>query len=79
MNVRSPDQTTCAAFWVKGIADTLEAAGLGIHALFKGAGLEQAALSDADARFPTEGISLLWQLAVTRSGNPQLGWRIRAW
>ena len=55
MNVRSPDQTTCAAFWVKGIADTLEAAGLDIHALFKAVGLEQAALSDADARFPTEG------------------------
>ena len=32
-----------------------------------------AALSDADARFPTEGISLLWRLAVTRSGNPAIG------
>jgi AraC-like DNA-binding protein len=30
-------------------------------------------MSDADARFPTEGISLLWQLAVTRSGNPAIG------
>ena len=73
MNERSADQTTCAAFWVKGIADTLEAAGLDTHALFEEAGLELAALSDADARFPTEGISLLWQLAVTRSGNPAIG------
>jgi AraC-like DNA-binding protein len=70
---RSADQTTCAAFWVKSIAETLEAAGLDTHALFEEAGLELAAMSDADARFPTEGISLLWQLAVTRSGNPAIG------
>ena len=62
MSEKRADQTTCAAFWVKGIAETLEAAGL-----------ELTALSDADARFPTEGISLLWQLAVTHSGNPAVG------
>jgi len=73
MNVKSADQTTCAAFWVKSIAETLEAAGLDTHALFEQAGLERAAMSDADARFPTEGISLLWQLAATRSGNPAIG------
>jgi AraC-like DNA-binding protein len=67
------DQTSCAAFWVKGIAETLEAVGLDVHALFEEAGLELAALSDADARFPTESISLLWQLAVTRSGDPAIG------
>jgi AraC-like DNA-binding protein len=32
-----------------------------------------AALNDPDARFPTEKISVLWQLAVTRSGNPAIG------
>ena len=73
MNVKSADQTTCAAFWVKSIAETLEAAGLDTHALFEQAGLERAAMSDADARFPTEGISRLWQLAATRSGNPAIG------
>ena len=73
MRQEKGDQTSCAAFWVKGIAETLEAAGLDIHALFAEAGLELAALSDADARFPTEGISLLWQLSVTRSGNPAIG------
>ena len=73
MNERRADQTTCAAFWVKGITETLEAAGLDIDALFAEAGLELAVLSDADARFPTEGISHLWQLAVTRSGNPAIG------
>ena len=62
MNETSAGQTTCAAFWVKGIAETLEAAGLDIPALFEEAELELAALSDADARFPTEGISLLCNL-----------------
>src|SRR5215468_6951827 len=73
MNETSAGQTTCAAFWVKDIAETLEAAGLDIPALFEEAELELAALSDADARFPTEGISRLWQLAATRSGNPAIG------
>src|SRR5215472_18939967 len=73
MNETSAGQTTCAAFWVKGIAETLEAAGLDIPALFEEAQLELAALSDADARFPTEGNSRLWQLAATRSGNPAIG------
>src|SRR5215471_11668809 len=73
MNETSAGQTTCAAFWVKGIAETLEAAGLDIPALFEVAELELAALSNADARFPTEGISRLWQIAATRSGNPAIG------
>ena len=73
MKQEKADQTSCAAFWVKGIAETLEAAGLDIDVLFEEAGLELAALSDADARFPTEGISLLWQFAVARSGNPAIG------
>jgi len=67
------DQTSCAAFWVKGVADTLKAVGLDVPALFKEAALELATLDDPDARFPTEGLSLLWQLAMTRSNNPAIG------
>src|SRR5215831_8466539 len=67
------DQHSCAAFWVKGIAETLKAGGLDVPALLDEAGLDMAALSDPDARFPTERVSLLWQLAVARSGNPAIG------
>jgi AraC-like DNA-binding protein len=67
------DQHTCAAFWVKGVAETLKAAGFDVAALLDEAGLDMAALSDPDARFPTERVSLLWQLAVARSGNPAIG------
>ena len=67
------DQHSSAAFWVKGIAETLKAGGLDVTALLDEAGLDAAALSDPDARFPTERVSLLWQLAVARSGNPAIG------
>lgn len=73
MTRENPDQHTCAAFWVKGVADTFRAEGLDINTLFDEAGLELAALNDPDARFPTEKLSLLWQLAVTHSGNPAIG------
>jgi AraC-like DNA-binding protein len=67
------DQHSCAAFWVRGVAETLKAGGLHVAALLDEAGLDAAALSDPDARFPTESVSLLWQLAVARSGNPAIG------
>src|SRR5262249_54927656 len=67
------DQHNTAGFWVKGVADGLKAAGLDVDALPDEAGLDTAALSDPDSRFPTERVSLLWQLAVARSGNPTIG------
>src|SRR5215475_15270515 len=73
MTGKNGDQHSAAAFWVKGVAETLKAAGLDVAALFDEAGLDAAALSDPDSRFPTERVSLLWQLAVARSGNPAIG------
>jgi len=67
------DQHNTAGFWVKGVADALKAAGLDVDALLHEAGLDTAALSDPDSRFPTQRVSLLWQLAVARSGNPTIG------
>src|SRR5262249_45717354 len=66
-------QQKTAAFWIRGIAETLKAGGLDVAALFDEAALDMAALSDPDFRFPTERVSLLWQLAVERSGNPAIG------
>ena len=73
MTGRSGDQHSCAAFWVKGVAEALKAEGLDVAALFDEAGLDMEALSDSDSRFPTQRVSLLWQLAVARSGNPAIG------
>jgi hypothetical protein len=60
------DQRSSAAFWVKGVVETLKAGGLDVAALLDEVGIDAAALSDPDARFPTESVSLLWQLAVAR-------------
>jgi AraC-like DNA-binding protein len=73
MTTKQGDQHSCAAFWVRGIAEMLNAQGLDVAALFDEAGLETVALSDPDSRFPTEKVSLLWELAVARSGNPTIG------
>jgi AraC-like DNA-binding protein len=66
-------QASCAAFWVKGIAEALELEGLDLAALFDEASLDLAALNDPDARFASDSVNLLWRRAVARSGNPTLG------
>jgi len=61
---------TTSAAWVSGIVNMLESQGLDVRALFDELGMDMSALSRAEARFPTEKVSLLWQLAAARSGNP---------
>lgn len=68
-----PHQSSCAAFWVRAVAEALESEGLDLPALFAEAGLELTALEDPDTRFASDNVSLLWQLAVSRSSNPTLG------
>ncbi|HSV51556.1 MAG TPA: AraC family transcriptional regulator [Burkholderiaceae bacterium] len=49
------------------------AEGLEVPALFAEVGLDFRALQDPDARFSVDTISQLWELAVARSGKPNLG------
>ena len=72
-SVPSPDRLTSAAFWVTAIADALAAEQLDVPGLFRDASLDIAALGDPDARFATDQVSLLWELAIARSGNPTVG------
>ncbi|HJV54130.1 MAG TPA: AraC family transcriptional regulator [Noviherbaspirillum sp.] len=64
---------TISAAWVKGIVDLLRGVDLDPRALFKEAGLDIDELSHSDARFEPEKISVLWELAAERSGNPDIG------
>jgi Arabinose-binding domain of AraC transcription regulator, N-term len=66
-------QRGVAASWVKGLAEVFKQEGLDGTALLREAGVDPAALDDPDARFPSETVGLLWQLAVARSGNPAIG------
>lgn len=65
------DPTTSAS-WVRGIVERLKSAGLDVHALCAEADLDLSALDNPDTRYATEKVSLLWELAVARSGNPML-------
>jgi AraC-like DNA-binding protein len=65
--------SSCAAFWVRGIAAALESEGLKLGPLFAEAGLDLAALDNPDARFASDKVDRLWQVAVQRSSNPTLG------
>jgi AraC-like DNA-binding protein len=55
------------------MAEAFESDGLELQALFAEAGLELAALGDADRRFASDKVDQLWRLALARSGNPSLG------
>ncbi len=68
------ERTTSAA-WVRGVADALGGAGLDARALCAEAGIDLDALAISGARCPTEKVSLLWQLAVARSGDPAIALR----
>ncbi|MGH8808056.1 MAG: AraC family transcriptional regulator [Noviherbaspirillum sp.] len=65
------EKTTSAA-WVKGIAETLAAAGVDVCAVFKDAEMDMALLTDPHARYATTKISILWEAAHRRSGNPAI-------
>src|SRR5215475_2296656 len=64
---------TTAAIWVRGIAEMLAAEGLNVRALLAEARIDPATLDAPGVRLPSEKISLLWELATERSGNPALG------
>lgn len=66
-------ERTTSASWVRGIAEKLRASGLDVQTLFDEAGLDMAALNHPDTRYATEKISVLWELAAARAGNPGIG------
>jgi AraC-like DNA-binding protein len=67
-------ERTVSAAWVRGMAEKFQTAGLDSQGLFSEVGIDLAELDVVDApRYPTEQLSMLWELAVERSGNPWLG------
>lgn len=64
---------TSSAAWVRGVADMLAAEGLPAAQLCTEAGIDLQALQQPHTRVDVDRVSLLWELAVTRHGNPALG------
>ncbi|HEY2560510.1 MAG TPA: AraC family transcriptional regulator [Caldimonas sp.] len=64
------ESRTTSAAWLRGVADTLAAQGLDVASLFADAGMDLDALHDAERRWPTDNVNLLWSLAAKRACNP---------
>lgn len=68
-----PQSATALASWARALRKALDKHGLDSAALFAQAGLDIAALSDPQARYPLAGTTRLWRLAVQATGDPCLG------
>ncbi len=68
-----PYNATSLTSWARAIKATLDAQAVDSRQLFEQAGLDLAALKDPNARYPLEGTTRLWQLAVQATDNPCLG------
>jgi AraC-like DNA-binding protein len=68
-------KTTATALtsWAKAIRKALDAAGVDSARLFAEAGLDIAALSDPNARYPVAATARLWKLAVAATGEEAFG------
>ena len=64
---------TSSSTWVRGLVEMFASQGVDTMALLKEAGVQPGRLEDADARFEPDEVSRLWELAVARSGNRDLG------
>jgi AraC-like DNA-binding protein len=67
------EERLSAAVWLRQVVQAISACGLDGPGLCRQAGLDPAALAQADARFPNDVIARLWELATLRSGNPAIG------
>ena len=66
-------KATALTSWAKAIRKALDAARVDSARLFAEAGLDIAALNDPNARYPVEGTTKLWKLAVAAAGEEAFG------
>ena len=62
-----------SAAWVKGVVEMFAAEGVDVDALLRDAGFEADVLNDPQRRFSIDDVSMLWEMAVARSGKTTLG------
>lgn len=66
-------ERTTSSHWASTIVQSLEQQGVDCRQLFEQLGMNYQALSDAEARFPQDGMTRLWQAAARVTGNCGLG------
>jgi AraC-like DNA-binding protein len=62
-----------SAAWVKGVVEMFAAEGVDVDALLRDGGVDANVLNDPQRRFSIDEVSVLWELAVARSGKATLG------
>ena len=62
-----------SAAWVRGVVEMFAAEGVDVGALLRDAGFDAGALDDPYRRFSIDEVSMLWEMAVSRSGKATLG------
>ena len=70
---RRQAHATSLTSWARTIKSALDAQDIDSEALFRRAGLDPAALRDANARYPLAGTTRLWELAIEATGDPAFG------
>ncbi len=62
-----------SAAWVKGVLEMFATEGVDVDALLRDAGFDAGVLNDPQRRYSIDEVSLLWEMAVERSGKTTLG------
>jgi AraC-like DNA-binding protein len=62
-----------SAAWVKGVLEMFAAEGVDVDSLLRDAGFDAGVLNDTQRRLSIDEVSLLWEMAVERSGKTTLG------
>ncbi|NIB39861.1 AraC family transcriptional regulator [Pseudomaricurvus alkylphenolicus] len=71
---RAPEPTSLSG-WALAVVRTISAAGVDPHPLLQQAGIDNAALTDPEARVPVASMTKLWRLAIDATGDEALGLR----
>lgn len=66
-------ERTVSAAWVKGMVELFNGLTLDVPSLFRDAGIDPEELAHADNRFWPDRVSAVWELAIARAGNPDIG------
>lgn len=66
-------EPTVSAAWVNGMVELFNELALDVPALFRDAGIHLEEVAHADTRFEPDRVSVLWEIAIARTGNPDIG------
>jgi AraC-like DNA-binding protein len=73
LNAPMSGAVSSSSIWLRGLVDLFASQGIEPARLFTDAGLDLGRLGRSHERFTTQEVTRLWEVAVARSGQPNLG------